>query len=47
MPLTPFQKEVLGVAFVDNDGGPGWIRTNPALHIHHPSLRGCWPTMCL
>jgi len=37
----------IGVAFVDNDGGPGWIRTNPALRIHPPSLRGCWPTMCL
>jgi hypothetical protein len=35
----------IGVAFVDDQGRPGWIRTNPALQIHHPSLRGCWPTM--
>jgi hypothetical protein len=35
----------IGVAFVDADGEPGWIRKNPSLQIHHPSLRGCWPTM--
>jgi hypothetical protein len=35
----------IGVAFVDAKGEPGWIRTNPALKVHHPSLRGCWPTM--
>jgi hypothetical protein len=35
----------IGVAFVDDHANPGWIRSNPALQIHHPSLRGCWPTM--
>jgi hypothetical protein len=35
----------IGVAFVDENGEPGWIRTNPALKIHFPSLRGCWPTL--
>jgi hypothetical protein len=35
----------IGVAFVDEKGWPGWIRSNPALSIHHPCLRGCWPTM--
>ena len=35
----------IGVAFVDGNGEPGWIRKNPLLRIHHPSLRGCWPTM--
>ena len=35
----------IGVAFVDDRANPGWIRSNPALHIHHPSLRGCWPAM--
>ncbi len=35
----------IGVAFVDEAGEPGWIRTNPSLKIHPPTLRGCWPTM--
>ena len=35
----------IGVAFVDEHGHPGWIRSNPSLKIHHPSLRGCWPTL--
>jgi hypothetical protein len=35
----------IGVAFVDDQGIPGWIRDNPGLQIHHPSLRGCWPMM--
>ena len=35
----------IGVAFVDDQGRPGWIRTNPSLSVHHPSLRGCWPTI--
>jgi hypothetical protein len=35
----------IGVAFVDETGEPGWVRTNPALKVHHPSLRGCWPIM--
>jgi len=35
----------IGVAFVDENGEPGWVRSNPSLRIHHPSLRGCWPTM--
>jgi len=34
----------IGVAFVDDQGNPGWIRSNPSLRIHHPSLRGCWPS---
>lgn len=35
----------IGVAFVDGAGEPGWIRTNPSLKIHPPTLRGCWPVM--
>ena len=35
----------LGVAFVDEDGQPGWIGDNPRLRIHEPSLRGCWPSV--
>jgi hypothetical protein len=35
----------IGVAFVDAKGEPGWIRRDPALRVHHPSLRGCWPTV--
>lgn len=35
----------IGVAFVDDQGWPGWIRSNSSLKIHHPSLRGCWPTI--
>ena len=35
----------IGVAFVDDRGNPGWIRSDSTLRIHHPSLRGCWPTM--
>ncbi len=35
----------IGVAFVDDQGEPGWIGTNPALKIHHPTLRGCWPVI--
>ena len=37
----------IGVAFVDDRGHPGWIRSDPSLKIHHPSLRGCWPTMII
>lgn len=33
----------IGVAFVNENGEPGWIRSNPSLKIHAPSLRGCWP----
>ena len=33
----------IGVAFVDATGFPGWIGDNPALRIHAPSVRGCWP----
>ena len=32
-----------GVAFVDQSGTPGWIGHDPALRIHAPSVRGCWP----
>jgi hypothetical protein len=35
----------IGVAFVDAKGEPGWIRRDPALRVHHPSLRGCWPVL--
>jgi len=33
----------IGVAFVDASGKPGWIGNDPTLHIHRPSIRGCWP----
>lgn len=33
----------IGVAFVDDQGHPGWIGRSPALHILRPTLRGCWP----
>jgi len=35
----------IGVAFVNDQGNPGWICSNPSLKIHHPSLRGCWPVI--
>jgi hypothetical protein len=35
----------IGVAFVNDQGNPGWIRSKPSLKIHHPSLRGCWPVI--
>lgn len=35
----------IGVAFVDARGEPGWIRRDPSLRVHHPSLRGCWPVV--
>lgn len=35
----------IGVAFVDQNGEPGWIGANPDLQIHYGSLRGCWPTI--
>lgn len=35
----------IGVAFVNDEGKPGWIRSDPSLKIHCPSLRGCWPSM--
>lgn len=35
----------IGVAFVDENGEPGWIGANPDLRIHYGSLRGCWPTI--
>ena len=38
LPDTP-----IGVAFVDAAGKPGWPGDNPALTIHHPSIRGCLP----
>ena len=36
----------IGIAFVHQEGEPGCIRAKPSLQIHHPTLRGCWPTMC-
>lgn len=35
----------IGVAFIDEAGAPGWIGRDPELRVHHPSLRGCWPTV--
>lgn len=34
-----------GVAFVDQTGKPGWIGSDATLKVHHPSVRGCWPTV--
>jgi hypothetical protein len=33
----------IGIAFVDATGTPGWIGGDPALRMHAPSVRGCWP----
>jgi hypothetical protein len=38
MPRIP-----IGVAFVDENGEPGWIGDNLSLNLHPPSIRGCWP----
>lgn len=35
----------IGIAFVDQDGEPGWIRSNPNLSVHLPTLRGCFPAV--
>lgn len=35
----------IGVAFVNEKGEPGWIGADPALRIHHGSMRGCWPVI--
>jgi len=35
----------IGVAFMDENGKPDWVRKNHSLQIHNPSMRGCWPTM--
>lgn len=35
----------IGVAFVDASGRPGWMGDDPALRLHAPSVRGCWPTV--
>jgi hypothetical protein len=35
----------IGVAFVDNQGKPGWVGDNPNLQIHPPSVRGCLPVV--
>lgn len=35
----------IGVAFVDDAGRPGWIGDDSSLVVHHPSVRGCWPTI--
>jgi hypothetical protein len=35
----------IGVAFVDDNGHPGWLGDDARLRIHAPSLRGCWPTI--
>lgn len=42
--LADEQPEIpIGVAFVDQHNEPRWIRQDPSLRIHAPSLRGCWP----
>ena len=40
MPETP-----IGVAFVNAADKPGWIGQDTTLRVHHPSVRGCWPTI--
>ena len=35
----------IGVAFVNEQGEPGWIGRDPTLRIHRLSLRGCWPAV--
>jgi len=40
-----FPDTPIGVAFIDERGEPGWIRSNPLLKAHSPSLRGCWPVI--
>ena len=35
----------IGVAFVDGQGEPGWIRKDASLRVHPPTLRGCWPVV--
>lgn len=35
----------IGVAFVNEQGEPGWFGRDPTLRIHRLSLRGCWPAM--
>jgi hypothetical protein len=35
----------IGVAFVDEQGRPGWLGDDASLRAHAPSLRGCWPTV--
>jgi len=35
----------IGVAFIDEEGRPGWIGENPALRPHAPSVRGCLPQL--
>ncbi|MBL9115347.1 MAG: hypothetical protein JNJ83_10110 [Verrucomicrobiaceae bacterium] len=37
----------IGVAFVDENGQPGWIGNDASLRVHHPSVRGCWPRIRL
>ncbi len=45
--LASAQPDVpIGVAFLDAAGRPGWLGDDATLRIHHPSLRGCWPTVC-
>ncbi|MEM9478230.1 MAG: hypothetical protein AAGA58_01070 [Verrucomicrobiota bacterium] len=34
----------IGCTFVDSEGVPHWIEDAPNLHVHHGSLRGCWPS---
>lgn len=37
----------IGVAFVDAAGHPGWIGDDADLRIHHPSVGGCLPRLCI
>ena len=44
--LADTQPEMpIGVAFVDADGVPGWIGSDPSLKIHRPSVQGCLPVV--
>jgi hypothetical protein len=35
----------IGVAFVNENGEPGWIGNDSTLRIHRPSVRGCLPVV--
>jgi hypothetical protein len=44
--LADTQQEMpIGVAFVNADGVPGWIGTDPSLKIHRPCIQGCLPVV--
>ncbi|MBE7498671.1 MAG: hypothetical protein HS117_27345 [Verrucomicrobiaceae bacterium] len=44
--LADTQPEIpIGVAFVNENGEPGWIGNDSTLRIHRPSVRGCLPVV--